>query len=61
MTPEWEAKFRTAIRAERMAPIEKTRKRIHGMLGAGLLLVVMSLSLFVLGTMAERARRTPAG
>jgi hypothetical protein len=59
MTPEWESKFRTAIRNEYMAPIHKTEKRIHATLGMGLLLVVMSLSLFVLSYMTERQKKNP--
>ena len=54
ITPEWQAKFRTAIRNERTAPIEKAKKRVQSTVGMGLLLVVMAGGMFVMAYLARK-------
>ncbi len=59
ISAEWQDKFRTAIRHERMAPIEKTKKRVQSTVGLGLLLVVMAGGMFVLSYLS--AKQTAPG
>ncbi len=54
VSPDWEAKFRSAIRREQLAPVEKSRKRAHSLLGAGLILTVLAAGMFVSARQAER-------
>lgn len=54
LTPEWQAKFRTAIRNERMAPVEKARRRIQSTIGFGLLVTVIACGMFVMSHLSER-------
>lgn len=56
ISAEWQDKFRTAIRIERMAPIEKTKKRIQSTVGIGLLLLVMAAGMFVLTYLSEKQK-----
>lgn len=57
LTPEWQDKFRTAIRRERLAPIEKEKKRAQSLIGGGLLLLVMAAGMFVFDRQAEKQKR----
>jgi hypothetical protein len=47
MSPEWQQKYRAAIRAELTRPMEQERKRINSSLGFGLLLTVIASGMFV--------------
>jgi hypothetical protein len=54
VTAEWQDKFKTAIRNEQMAPVEKARKRIHSTTGIGLLVLVMASGMFVATYLSEK-------
>jgi uncharacterized protein HemX len=56
LTPEWQDKFRTAIRNERLAPIEKARQRIESLIGVGLILVVLAAGMFVFNWQTEKQK-----
>jgi hypothetical protein len=56
LTREWQDKFRTAILYERLAPIEKARKRIQSTVGIGLMLMVMAGGMFVMNYLAEKTK-----
>ena len=47
MSPEWEAKYRSAIRAELSRPNEEKIKAINSALGFGLLLMVIAVGMLV--------------
>jgi len=52
LTTEWQNKYRTAIRNEQLAPLLRARKRVHSVVGAGLLLLVLAASMFLYTRMA---------
>lgn len=54
ITAEWRNKFKTAIRNEQMAPIDKARKRIESTTGLGLILLVLSGGMFVATYLSEK-------
>jgi hypothetical protein len=54
LSPEWETKFRSAIRSEQLAPVEKSRKRAHSLLGAGLILTVLAAGMYVSARQSEK-------
>jgi hypothetical protein len=47
LSPEWQDKYRTAIRNEHLAPVEKARKRIQSVVGIGLIVLVLAGGMFV--------------
>jgi hypothetical protein len=54
ISAEWKGKFRSAIRTELLRPRAEKLKTAHTILGFGLLLLVVSASLFVLTWLAPR-------
>jgi hypothetical protein len=54
LSPEWEAKFRSAIRSERLAPVEKSRKQAQSLLGAGLIFLVLAAGMYVSARQAAK-------
>ncbi|MGH8458654.1 MAG: hypothetical protein ACRESV_04835 [Nevskiales bacterium] len=61
LTREWQDKYRAAIYHERMAPIEKARKRIQSTVGIGLMLMVMAGGMFVMNYLAGKPKDPGAG
>jgi hypothetical protein len=56
LSPEWQEKFRTAIRSERLAPVEKAKKRVQSLFGAGLILLVLAAGMFVYQRQVEKQK-----
>lgn len=56
LSPEWESKFRAAIRNEHMAPVAKVKKRVQSTIGLGLIVMVLAAGMFVFERQAEKQR-----
>lgn len=54
LAPEWQDKFKTAIRNEQLAPIAKTKKRIQSTVGFGLIVMVLAGGMFISARLAEK-------
>lgn len=61
LAPEWQDKFKTAIRNERLAPIAKTKKRIQSTVGLGLIVMVLAGGMFVSAQLAEKQKSKSEG
>ncbi len=61
ITPEWQDKFKTAIRNEQLAPVHKTQKRIQSTVGLGLILLVLATGMFVSSYQSEKQARELKG
>lgn len=53
LSAEWQRKYRSAIRNERLAPVEAQKKRIHSVFTAGVIMLVIAASMFVYQRMAQ--------
>ena len=56
LTPDWQVKFRAAIRNERLAPIAKIKKRVQSTVGLGLIVIVLAAGMFVNARAAEKQK-----